>query len=202
MEEQKTNKIHDRLQKQMNFILEIDRMKEISRQNYLADASRKENDAEHSWHLAVMCLILSEYANAEIDITKTVSMLLIHDLIEIYAGDTYAYDEAGNATKAAREAEAAKRLYSMLPEDQGSYFQKLWLEFDEGETEEALFANALDKIQPLMLNAASKGRSWKEHGVRGENVLRRNERTHLGSEALWEFAKQIIDENMENGNLQ
>lgn len=191
-----------RLKKQMDFILEIDRMKEIYRQNYIADASRKENDAEHSWHLAVMCLILSEYANERVDVFKVMSMVLIHDLIEIYAGDTYAYDDEGNETKAKREAEAGEKLYAMLPRDQGDYLKNLWLEFDEGKTREALFANTLDKLQPLMLNGASGGRSWKEHEVCAERVIKRNEKTPLGSEALWEYAKKIIEENIACGNLR
>ena len=149
--------ISDRLQQQMDFLLELDRSKSVWRQTYLANADRRENDAEHSWHLAVMCLLLGEYANGEIDLLKTVTMVLFHDVIEIDAGDTYAYDEAGHETKAARESEAAKRLYGMLPEDQGERLRALWEEFETGETAEAKFARAMDNLQPLMKYICKNG---------------------------------------------
>ena len=190
-----------RLERQLRFILEVDKSKQVFRQTYLSDGSRKENDAEHSWHLALMCALLGEYANESIDVAKTMVMVLIHDIIEIDAGDTYAYDEAGNATKREREVRAAERIFSLLPEDQAASFRALWEEFEAGETPEAKFALTLDKVQPLLLNDATGGRAWKEHGIRISQVLKRNERTGEGSERLWEHAKGLIEKNAELGRL-
>ncbi|MCD8197485.1 MAG: HD domain-containing protein [Lachnospiraceae bacterium] len=192
----------DRLQRQLDFIMELDKEKEIVRQTYLADGSRKETDAEHAWHMAIMCCLLSEYANEPIDVAKTVMMLLTHDLVEIDAGDTYAYDDAGNATKRERELRAADRIYGLLPEEQAAYMRGLWDEFEAMETPEAKFANALDKVQPVLLNDASGGKSWKEHGVHESWIRKRNARTPEGSERLWELASGLIEKNMENGYIQ
>ncbi|MDO4261186.1 MAG: HD domain-containing protein [Eubacteriales bacterium] len=192
----------DRLERQLSFLMEIDRQKEIIRQTYLADGSRKETDAEHAWHMAVMCAVLSEYANEPIDVARTVLMLLTHDLVEIDAGDTYAYDTEGNATKRERELKAAERIYGLLPEDQSGYFRELWDEFEAMETAEAKFANMLDKIQPVLLTDAAKGKSWTEHGVRKEQIIERNARTHEGSELLWERIRQIIEKNVEAGFIR
>ena len=159
-----------RLEQQLRFLMELDKQKEIVRQTYLADGSRRETDAEHAWHLALMCMILSEYANEPIDMARTVLMVLTHDLVEIDAGDTYAYDVQGNETKKERELRAADRIYGLLPEDQGAYLRELWDEFEAMETPEAKFANALDKIQPVLLTDQAKGKSWREHGVRKEHV--------------------------------
>lgn len=189
----------DRLEKQLAFLLEIDRQKEIIRQTYLADGSRRESDAEHAWHLAVMCMLLSEYANDAIDVARTMKMLLVHDLVEIDAGDTYAYDVKGNESKGAREQKAADRIFGMLPEDQGAELRGLWDEFEAMETPEAKFANALDKIQPVLLTDQAQGKSWREHGVRKSQIMGRNERTHEGSEILWERIRQIIEKNVEAG---
>ncbi len=191
----------DRLEQQMNFILEIDKLKNITRQNYLADGSRKEDDADHSWHLAMMCAILSEYSNEKIDVMKTMTMVLIHDLVEIDAGDTYAYDAQGNISKRERELKAAERIFNLLPRDQAEQIRSLWDEFEESITPEARFANTVDKLQPLFLNAKSGGVSWKEHGVTLSQILKRNETTHEGSETLWNYGKEIIRVNVENGNL-
>lgn len=189
----------ERLQQQFAFIQEIDKEKTIFRQTYLSDASRKENDAEHSWHMAVMAILLSEYANEKIDVLKTVSMILVHDLVEIYAGDTYAYDSAGNSDKAEREIKAADKLFTLLPEDQRDKFRALWDEFEAGETPEAKFAMTMDRIQPLMLNNASGGRSWKEHGVKASQVYGRNMSTAQGAEALWQYADEsFIQPNIGN----
>ena len=179
----------ERLDQQFAFLREIDREKEIVRQTYLADGSRKEGDAEHAWHMAIMTLLLSEYANEKIDVLKTVSMLLIHDLVEIDAGDTYAYDETGKTTQREREVRAAERLFGLLPEDQGKKMRALWEEFEARETPEARFARTMDCVQPLMLNDASGGRSWAEHGVRVSQVLARNAHTAGGSQAIWDYAK-------------
>lgn len=187
----------ERIRKQFEFLQEIDKEKTIFRQTYIADASRKENDAEHSWHLAMMVLIMAEYANEEIDVLHTMSMVLIHDLIEIDAGDTYAYDSAGNTTKRERELKAADRLFNILPEDQAEKIRALWDEFEEGVTPEAVFANSLDKIQPLMLNNASGGKSWEEHAVHLSQVLGRNERTPDGSRDMWDYAREnFIEPNI------
>lgn len=192
----------DRLRQQMEFVLEADKIKKIGRQTYLHDASRKENDAEHSWHLALMCILLGEYANEEIDVLKTISMVLIHDMVEIDAGDTYAYDEGANATKRERELKAADRIFNILPSDQASKLRALWDEFEEGKTPEAKFALTLDKIQPLMLNDATDGRAWREHNVHCDSVYKRNANTGAGSAKLWEYAKGLIDRNVEKKNLR
>lgn len=194
--------INERMQRQMEFILETDKSKNVTRQTYLSDGERKENDAEHSWHLALMCALLAEYANEKIDVAKTMTMVLIHDIIEIDAGDTYAYDAAGNATKRQREVKAADRIFHILPPDQEAYLRGLWEEFEEGSTPEARFAIALDKIQPVLLNDASGGKSWREHGVALPQILKRNEHTPEGSAALWEYAKGLILKNVENGNIK
>ncbi len=188
---------NERLRKQLDFLLEVDKEKSIFRQTYLADASRKENDAEHAWHLAMMVMLLSEYANEKIDVLHTMSMVLIHDLIEIDAGDTYAYDTGGNKTKRERELKAADRLFKLLPADQADTCRALWDEFEAMETPESRFANSMDKLQPLMLNNASGGRSWVEHEVRSEQVYGRNARTAEGSRTLWEYA----DENFIKPNI-
>lgn len=188
----------ERLKKQFDFIQEIDKEKNVFRQTYLADANRKENDAEHSWHMAVMALLLSEYANDKIDVLRTMSMILVHDLVEIYAGDTYAYDTAGNADKLEREQAAADRLFALLPDDQRDKMRGLWDEFEEGVTAEAKFASTMDKIQPLMLNNASGGLSWKEHEVKASQVYNRNIKTAEGSTVLWEYA----DENFIKPNIR
>lgn len=179
-----------RLEQQMNFILEIDKLKYIQRQTYLHDGTRKENDAEHSYHLALMAVVLSEYANADIDVLKVMTMVLIHDLIEIDAGDTYAYDTEGNKTKRERELKAAERIFPLLPPDQAEYFRALWEEFEEAKTPEALFALTLDKVQPTMLNDAAGGKAWSEHGVKLSQILKRNEKTEAGSKELWSHAYQ------------
>ena len=190
-----------RLEQQMNFILEVDKLKTIIRQNYLIDGSRKEDDADHSWHLALMCAILSEHANEKIDVVKTMTMVLIHDIVEIDAGDTYAYDPNANVTKRERELLAADRIFNLLPTDQAKEIRGLWDEFEEGATPEAKFAAALDRLQPLFLNSKSDGKSWKEHHVTLSQILKRNETTHEGSEALWEYGFREIQENVEKGNL-
>ncbi|MDY6046793.1 MAG: HD domain-containing protein [Anaerobutyricum sp.] len=192
-----------RLEKQFDFCLEIDKEKLIGRQTYLSDASRKENDSEHAWHMAIMTLILSEYANDDIDVLKTISMLLIHDLVEIDAGDTYAYDEEGKKTQHAREVAAADRIFGLLPEDQGTKFRALWDEFESGDTPESRFARTMDRVQPMMLNAASGGISWKEHGVQLSQILERNGSTKDGSNTLWEHAlHHFIEPHVDKGCIK
>ena len=193
----------DRLERIVEFCRTIDREKFIQRKTYLTDGKRLENDAEHAWHLAVMALLLGEYSNAEIDLLRVVSMVLIHDLVEIYAGDTFAYDEAGMKTQKARESAAAARLFPILPDDLASRFRGLWDEFESEETAEAKFAHTLDNFQPMMLQAATDGRAWREGGRRLSEVLRRNTSTAEGSEALWNYAKEnFIRPQIEKGHLK
>lgn len=193
----------ERLDQQFEFFREIDREKFIGRQTYLSAGMRKENDAEHAWHMAIMTLVLSEYANEKIDVLRTISMLLIHDLVEIDAGDTYAYDEEGKKTQAERERKAADRIYGILPEEQGRKLYELWLEFEERKTPEAKFARVMDNIQPIMLNAATDGKAWKEHGVKLSQILGRNAHTADGSKLLWEYAREyFINPNLEEGRIQ
>ena len=192
----------ERFEKQLAFIREIDKEKMIKRQSYLTDCETHEDDAQHAWHMAIMTLLLKEYANEDIDVLKTVTMLLVHDLVEVYAGDTYAYDEEGKKTQAEREAKAADKLYGLLPEDQGEYLKSLWLEFEEQKTPEAKFARTMDCFQPLILNDATNGRAWKEHSVQRSWVMKRNQTTHAGSEDIWEYAREnLIEKNVRNGNI-
>ncbi len=151
--------------------------------------------------MAIMAFLLADYANEKIDVLKTIKMILMHDVVEIDAGDTYAYDTEGNKTKKLREEKAADRIYGMLPEDQRNECRALWEEFEAMETPEAKFANTLDKVQPMLLNDASKGKSWREHGIKKEQVLNRNARTKEGSETLWEYVRQLIEENVKKGNI-
>ena len=192
-----------RLGRIVDFCRLIDREKFIQRKTYLTDGERLENDAEHAWHLAVMALFLGEYSNAEIDLLRVVSMVLIHDLVEIYAGDTFAYDKAGMKTQKARESAAADRLFPMLPDDLASRFRGLWDEFESEETAEAKFAHTLDNFQPMMLQAATDGRAWREGGRRLSEVLRRNARTAEGSKTLWNYAEEhFIRPQIEKGHLK
>ena len=192
----------ERLEKQLDFIREIDKEKQIFRQTYLADGKRKENDAEHAWHMAVMTLLLSEYANENIDVLHAIRMILIHDVVEIDAGDTYAYDDNAKLTQRAREEAAAARIFGMLPEDQAKEMLALWEEFEAGETPEARFARAMDNFQPMMLNDATGGLAWEEHGVVVSKVLKRNERSPRGSQILWDYAKEnFLEKNVRLGHI-
>ena len=193
--------VSDRLKKQMEFILEVDKLKNIYRQSYVSDGSRHEEDADHSWHLALMALLLSEHANSDIDVLKTIGMVLIHDIVEIDAGDTYAYDSKGNTTKREREEKAADRIFNILPGDQAVYLRELWEEFEAYETMEAKFAHVLDNAQPLMLNNATNGKAWREHQIKKSQVMKRNEKVNTGSESIWEFLEGIIEDNVKKGNL-
>ncbi|MGN0414217.1 MAG: HD domain-containing protein [Agathobacter sp.] len=193
----------ERLDQLFDFFREIDKEKFIGRQTYLSDGVRKENDAEHAWHMAVMTLLLSEYSNEEIDVLHTISMLLIHDLVEIDAGDTYAYDEEGKKTQADRERRAADRIYGLLPKDQGKKLYDLWLEFEERKTPEAKFARVMDNLQPMMLNAATGGKAWEEHQVALSQILKRNAHTAEGSQILWDYASEnFIKPNLEAGRIR
>ena len=190
-----------RIDGQFDFIREIDKEKFITRQTFLSDAKRRENDAEHAWHMAIMTLLLSEYANEEIDVLRVLSMLLIHDLVEIDAGDTYAYDTVGGATQHTREEAAAQRIYGILPEDQGKWLYDLWEEFEAYETPEAKYAHMLDNSQPLFLNNATDGISWVEHGVKKSQIYTRNRRTGEGAPKIWEYMQELIDQHVEKGHV-
>ncbi len=194
--------MHDRLDKQLAFLLEIDRLKEVLRQSYICRGLRRENSSEHSWHLAVMALVLAEHARDAVDIMRVVKMTLVHDLVEIDAGDTFCYDDAGNADKAAREAAAADRIFSLLPDDQGCELRSLWEEFEERATPEARFAASLDRLMPLLHNYSSRGKTWQEHGVAAAHVLERNRHIEDGSAQLWAIAKSLIEDAIEKGWLK
>lgn len=191
-----------RIEKQFTFIKEIDKEKFIERQTLLTGGRRKENDAEHSWHMALMTILLSEYSNEKIDVLKTVTMLLLHDIVEIDAGDTYCYDEEGKKTQHEREQRAADRIFGLLPEDQCEKLKNLWLEFEEGETAEAKFAHTMDNIQPLMLNDATDGKMWVERKIALSQVLGRQKNTPKGSQTLWEYSfDNFIKPNVIKGRL-
>ena len=192
----------ERLQKQLDFILEIDKEKNILRQTHLSGHGRRENDAEHAWHMAVMAYLLHEYANEPVDIAKVMIMCLIHDVVEIDAGDTYAYDEAALATKQAREDAAKERIYALLPEDQKAELTALFDEFEACETAESRFAHAMDNLQPLILNNSNGGGDWREHGVSASQVYARQSRTRAGSETLFKVTENLIRKHVALGNLK
>ncbi|MBQ9632457.1 MAG: HD domain-containing protein [Lachnospiraceae bacterium] len=194
--------MEERLEKQLAFALEIDKEKNVFRQTHLSGHGRQENDAEHAWHMAIMAYLLREYANEEVDIAKVMLMCLIHDIVEIDAGDTYAYDEENLKTQKAREDAAKERIFSILPEDQKTELTALFDEFEAYETAEARFAHSLDNLQPLLLNNSNEGGDWKEHQVSAEAVYGRQRKTRLGSEKLFEVTDRIIQENIRKGNLR
>ena len=194
--------MEERLKKQLAFALEIDKEKNIFRQTHLSGHGRRENDAEHAWHMASMAYLLREYANEEVDIAKVMLMCLIHDIVEIDAGDTYAYDEENLKTQKAREDAAKERIFSILPEDQKTELTALFDEFEAYETAEARFSHSLDNLQPLLLNNSNEGGDWKEHQVSAEAVYGRQRKTRLGSEKLFEVTDRIIRENIQKGNLR
>ena len=191
----------NRLEQQLQFILEIDKVKKIIRQTPLSDASRKENDAEHSWHIALMAYLLQEYVEEPVEVSKVMLMGLIHDLVEIDAGDTYAYDEEGAKTKDERERKAADHIFGMLPEDQGMYLKALWEEFEAYETAEAKYAHLLDNFQPLLLNDAAGGISWTEHQVKKSQIYKRNEKVEETSATVWKCMQDKIDKHIQAGHV-
>ena len=190
-----------RLKQQLDFVLEIDKEKNILRQTHLSGHGRRENDAEHAWHMAIMAYLLQEYSNESVDIAKVMLMCLIHDIVEIDAGDTYAYDADGLKTQKAREDAAKERIFSLLPEDQKQELVRIFDEFEAFQTPEAKFARAMDNLQPLLLNNSNDGGDWKEHEVNAEKVYGRQRKTKRGSEKLFEVTDQILKENIEKGNL-
>jgi putative hydrolase of HD superfamily len=192
----------ERLRQQMLFIVEIDRAKQVLRQTMVVGSGRHENDAEHSWHLAVMALLLAEYAEGSgLDILRVLKMVLVHDLVEIDAGDTYCYDEEAARDKVERETRAADRIFRLLPEDQAREMRALWDEFEGASTPEARFANALDRLQPLLLNYHTDGRSWQRHGVTSDRVFRRARPVADSAPGLWEYAESLIRDAVEKGIL-
>ena len=191
----------ERLKKQLEFVLEIDKEKNIFRQTHLSGQGRNENDAEHAWHMAIMAYLLREYSNEPADIGRVMLMCLIHDIVEIDAGDTYAYDAEGLKTQKAREDAAKERIFSLLPEDQKQELLQIFDEFEAFQTPEAKFSHAMDNLQPLLLNNSNDGGDWKEHEVTAENVYGRQRKTKLGSEKLFEVTDRILKENIAKGNL-
>ncbi|MBU5479123.1 HD domain-containing protein [Eubacterium sp. MSJ-13] len=192
----------ERLKMQLDFALEIDKEKNIFRQTHLSGHGRNENDAEHAWHMAIMAYLLKEYSNEPVDIGKVMLMCLIHDIVEIDAGDTYAYDAENLKTQKAREDVAKERIFSILPEEQKEELIKLFDEFEEFETAEAKFAHAMDNLQPLILNNSNGGADWREHGVTAKQVYGRQSKTKLGSKRLYEVTDKLIQENIEKGNIK
>ncbi len=192
----------NRLKRQIDFIVELDKLKHIFRQTPLINGNRYENDAEHSWHVALMTLLLSEYADAkDTNLPCVVRMLLIHDLVEIDAGDTFVYDEEKNRDKSTRENVAAQRIFSILPTDQAREFRSLWEEFEKRESKEAKFAASMDSLEPLLYNYNTKGSSWKEHRIKSSQVLERNRHIGEASSVLWEYVKNLIADSVAKGYL-
>lgn len=190
-----------RLKQQLDFILEIDKEKNILRQTHLSGHGRRENDAEHAWHMAIMAYLLKDYANEPVDIAKVMLMCLIHDIVEIDAGDTYAYDTEGLKTQKARENAAKERIFSLLPEDQKKELTALFDEFEDFQTPESKFAHSMDNLQPLLLNNSNDGSDWREHQVTSGQIYGRQSKTQLGSETLYEITDQLIQENIKKGNI-
>lgn len=190
-----------RLKQQLEFILEIDKLKEVYRQTLITDGSRQENDAEHSWHLALMAMVLAEHAAQPIDLLQVIKMVLVHDLVEIDAGDTFCYDQYANNDKEQREQQAAQRLFGMLPQDQGKEFWLLWEEFEAGKTPEARFANALDRLQPMLNNTVTGGGTWTRHGISISQVRRRGEPVGKGAPALGKYLEEMLEQAVADGIL-
>jgi putative hydrolase of HD superfamily len=190
-----------RLEQQIRFIVEIDKLKTVRRRTYVIDEHRSENTAEHSWHIAVMAMILAEYANEKIDVTKVVKMALVHDIVEIDAGDTFMYDTVGALDKAEREQRAAERIFNLLPPDQAVEMRALWEEFEARQSAEARFAAAMDRLTPQLQNFNTNGGSWKDHAISRERVIDRNRTMGEGSADLWEFTQRLLDRAVEKGIL-
>ncbi len=194
--------IDERLKKQLEFVIELDKMKNLYRQTYVLNEDRKENDAEHSWHLAILAFLLEEYSNEPVDVLHVMKMVLVHDIVEIDAGDTYCYDAEGNKSKAEREEKAAQRIFGLLPDDQKAEFYSLWREFEDCNTADSRFASVLDRLQPILLNYTKGGISWMEHGVSSQQVYSRHIFTKDASENLWVLIQHIIEDAAEKGWLK
>lgn len=192
----------ERFEKQLAFVLEADKEKNILRQTHLSGHGRRENDAEHAWHMAMMVYLLKEYSNEKIDVAKTMMMALIHDIVEIDAGDTYAYDAKGLETQKQREEQAAERIFGLLPDDQREELLALFEEFEAGESAEARFARTMDNFQPILLNDANGGADWREHQVTRSKVVGRQQTSRLGSKEIWEYTEALIHRNVKKGNIR
>ena len=192
----------ERFEKQLAFILEVDKEKNILRQSHLSGYVRQENDAEHSWHIAMMIYLLKEYSNEEFDVAKAMMMALIHDVVEIDAGDTYAYDTKALETQKERESKAADRIFGLLPDDQKEHLMELFEEFEEGKSPESRFAKTMDNLQPILLNDCNNGKDWRLHEVNKTQVLNRQKSSQLGSEEIWEFTEELIERNVKKGNIK
>lgn len=192
----------DDLLKQIAFIKEIDKLKYIQRKTRLFNSDRHENDAEHSWHLAMMTIVLAEHSDKPIDVLKVLKMVLIHDIVEIDAGDTFIYDTTKNHTNTAEELTAAKRIFGLLPEKQAKEFIAVWIEFEEGVTDEAKFARSMDRLEPLLQNASNNGGTWAEFDVPYQKVYDKKKAINNGSSALWSYAKRLLNESVEKGILK
>jgi putative hydrolases of HD superfamily len=192
----------DRLSRQIRFIAEVDKLKEIFRQTLCTQSRRHENDAEHSWHLALLVIVLAEHSNHQpLDVLRVLKMVIIHDLVEIDAGDTFAYDTARMADQHERESRAAERIFGLLPDDQCAEFRALWDEFEARTTPESKFAAAVDRFQPMLLNCLTEGAAWRMHGITSDRVIARNQHVADGATALWTHARQMINEAVTSGHL-
>lgn len=196
-----TDRSPDRLASQLDFVVEIDRLKTVLRRTVIVDRSRRENTAEHSWHIALAAVLLAEHAGDGVDVGRVVRMLLVHDVVEIDAGDTFAYDEAGHEGKLERERAAAERIFGLLPDDQTAELSALWEEFEARETPDARFANAVDRLQPMLHNFVTEGHAWRRHGVTSAQVRERNRTIGEGAPELWRFAERMIDEAVRRGYI-
>jgi putative hydrolases of HD superfamily len=192
----------ERLKKQIAFLMELDKLKQVVRRSYICGGERRENTAEHSWHEALVVLLLAEYSNQTIDPVRAMKMMLVHDVVEIDAGDSFIYDTVALASQEAREKAAADRIFAILPEDQASEIRGLWEEFEAQQTPESRFAKAADRLMPMLHNYHSQGKSWNEHQVNREMVLDVNSRIAAGSTALWEYARQLVDDACAQGFLR
>lgn len=192
----------ENLVKQIRFIKEIDKVKYIQRKTKLFSSDRNENDAEHSWHLAMMALVLAEHSNKSVDLLKVIKMVLIHDIVEIDAGDTFIYDTQKDHSNTEEELLAAKRIFGLLPSEQAEELIAIWEEFEAGETDEAKFARSMDRLEPLLQNTSNNGGTWKEFDVSYEKVRHKKSIIQEGSDTLWNFAEQLLDESVEKGILK
>ena len=194
---------NSRLAQQVEFIVEIDKLKQVYRRTWLTDKSRQENDAEHSWHLGMMAILLLEHAQQpQLDLLRVLKMVLIHDLVEIDAGDTFVYDDAGAMDKAERENAAADRVFGLLPADQAAELRTIWEEFEARQTPEAKYAAALDRFQPMLHNYRTQGKAWQEHGITADQVIARNQHIAEGSPALWDYAQEFVADAVAKGYLR
>lgn len=194
--------IQEKLLKQIEFIKEIDKIKYIQRRTKLFNSDRNENDAEHSWHLAMMVIVLSEYSDENIDMLKVMKMVLIHDIVEIDAGDTFLYEKNKNHENTEEELKAAKRIFGMLPEKQAAEFIEIWTEFEDGISNEAKFAKSMDRLEPLLQNASNNGGTWKEFGVKYETVYDKQKIIKESSTELWNYVEGLLEDSVEKGILE